>query len=99
MSGGSYNYLCYKDAQDIVDYQTDLADMQARLSGLDYAQVAAKDTQAVLDEIRVLFDSIEVKIKALQPIWRAVEWWDSNDSGEDAVKAAIANYKESELTS
>jgi hypothetical protein len=29
----------------------------------------------------------------LADVWKAVEWWDSCDSGEDAVEEALKKYR------
>jgi hypothetical protein len=95
MSGGSYEYLCFKDGEDLFGDQVD-RNMQAmadRLAGLGYAQDAAQETQWLLLEIRASANRIQTAKNRLEKIWRAVEWWDSCDSSEDGVKNALAAYR------
>lgn len=93
MSGGSYNYLCYQDADALLNRDGDLQEMADRLAGLGYANDAAKETQSLLLEIRRCKNRIQSVAERLEPVWHAIEWWDSNDWGEDQVKAAIAKYR------
>lgn len=96
MSGGSYDYLCYKEADDIINSTNELQQMADRLAGLGYADDAAKETQQLLLTIRQYKNRINSSIQRLQGVWHAIEWWDSCDSGEDGVKDALKNYRENE---
>lgn len=95
MSGGSYNYLCTKDAGDLVGYQGegDLVHMAERLAGLGYAEDAAKDAYDLLAMVRTQRARIDAALKRLYEVFYAVEWWDSADRSEDDVKEALAKYR------
>ncbi len=94
MSGGSYNYLySVLDLEDLQSQQGDLADMAERLAGLGYAQDAARETEELLLLFRQWQTRAAVRITRLRDLWKAVEWWDSHDSREDEVKAALAAYR------
>lgn len=94
MSGGSYNYLfrC-TDLDELACRQFDLRDMADRLAGLGYAQDAAAETEELLLLLRQWQVRLEVRIRRLEGVWKAVEWWDSCDSGEDGLKQALAKYR------
>lgn len=97
MSGGSYDYLCHKDADELINSshcQSTIDAMASRLSGLGYAQDAANETEELLLIVRQVQTRLNVRIDRLRGIWRAVEWWDSADSGEDSVKEALQHYRE-----
>ena len=96
MSGGSYDYLCFKDAPELCDghYQSILESMSQRLAGLGYAEDAARETEELLLIIRQSMVRIQVRAQRLSEVWRAVEWWDSCDSGEDGLKESLARYRE-----
>lgn len=97
MSGGSYNYLYHTwDLSDLVQKKQDLADMFDRLAGLGYAQDAAKETYALLVQLRQFEIQTMVHVERLQELWKAIEWWDSADWGEDSVKNALAEYRKLE---
>ncbi len=93
MSGGSYDYLCHKDAAEMLAMEEQLQRMADRLAGLGYASDAAKETQGLLLEIRQAKNRIETRADRLNGIWRAIEWWDSHDSSEDDVKQALEEYR------
>lgn len=109
MSGGSYNYVSLKDAADLIENPNldDTLDwMHDRLSHLGYADAAAADTLefrqrlgAVREFIPTLTDNNLIpQFYALQKVWRAVEWWDSNDGSEEQVREALANYPQERAT-
>lgn len=93
MSGGSYDYLCFKAVEQISDEQ--LQRMADRLAGLAYAIDAAAETENLLLTIRQYQNRLSVMTERLRGVWQAIEWWDSNDWGEDAVKNAIEKYRRS----
>lgn len=93
MSGGSYNYLCHADAEELMNKTCDIQDMADRLAGLGYAQDAAAETMALLLTVRQYENRINAMCERLSDIWRAVEWWDSMDSEEDTVKVALEGYR------
>lgn len=93
MSGGSYDYLCYKDAADLFIYENQLQSMSDRLARLGYAEDAAKETEEVILILRQFQNRLNARLERLSPVWRAVEWWDSCDSSEDGVKMALKEYR------
>ncbi len=93
MSGGSYNYLCFKEIDELINMQSDLQDMSDRLAGLGYATDAARETQELIQIIRQSINRMEPIKKRLYGIWHAVEWWDSCDSGEDDLKSELKRYR------
>lgn len=95
MSGGSYNYL-YASADDpeaLVEHVSDIKAMAERLAGLPYARDAATETERILALIERLHMQVKVRSEALEDVWHAVEWWDSGDYSEDAVRKALAKYR------
>lgn len=94
MSGGSYNYLCQVyDLDDLMKHEADLQAMAERLAGLGYAEDAARETEELLVMLRQWRTRAEVRTKRLREVWKAVEWWDSCDWSERAVREAIAEYR------
>lgn len=93
MSGGSYDYLCFKDSDVLMNMQPKIQEMVDRLAGLGYAKDAAKETEDLLLTIRQYEVRIDVMKERLYEVWRSVEWWDSCDSGEDEVKKALKDYR------
>lgn len=92
MSGGSFNYLCNRDADDIDEALGDLEAMRDRLVALGYDD-AARET----DELRLIVRLHQVRRKTIldrmRAVWRAVEWFDSGDSGPNVVREALTKYR------
>jgi hypothetical protein len=92
MSGGSYDYLCYKDPGDLINYIETLESMANRLQTLKCEDGAAE----TYDLIRIIKQSdmrISTIQKRLSDLWHAVEWFDSCDFGEEDVMEAINKYR------
>lgn len=99
MSGGSYEYICNRDSRELAEsYGDPLTNMLERLLGLGYANDAATETQGVIDdlaELRALMARIDRRMRPIQTVWREMEWWDSNDSGEDAFRRVLEEWRQS----
>lgn len=93
MSGGSHNYLCFAD--NLWDREEDLRHMADRLIELGYAEEAANETIATLFDLQMAKASLNEQISRLHKVWKAVEWMDSGDSGEDQLKAVLKEYDKS----
>jgi len=80
VSGGSYDYLCFKE---FLQYEEQLERMANRLADLGYAG-ASDETYRVLSVLR------EVDRNAkLHDAWMAIEWLDSNDNGIEQTHTAL----------
>lgn len=88
MSGGSYNYL-YAWTEDLQTRRSDLEDMARRLEGLAWAGPAAAETRRILR----LLNEAEAAAQTLSDAWRAIEWWDSCDWGEDKARRDVEPYR------
>lgn len=93
MSGGSYEYLCFKDSRDILDAEEQLQQMADRLAKLGYASDAAKETEDTLLLIRQFRNRLDARIERLSGVWKGIEWWDSGDRGEEEFKRDLAEYR------
>jgi hypothetical protein len=94
VSGGSYDYLCWANELDrLLEKQHHLAEMADRLAELGYADDAAFETTDLLLTLRQWQVRARTHVKRLEGVWKAVEWWDSADWGEEQVKEALAKYR------
>jgi hypothetical protein len=93
MSGGSYRYICWDEVDQLIQKTTEIQQMADRLSRLGYAKDAARETYELLLIIRQFETRVDVIKDRLSGVWKAVEWWDSMDSNEDAVKEALSKYR------
>lgn len=94
MSGGSFNYLCHVYGVDeLMNKRCDLRDMADSLAALGYAKDAAVETTALLSRLNQIDVQVEVAVNRLRPVWKALEWWHSCDSGEEQFRSALAKYR------
>lgn len=92
MSGGSYNYLCCQDSDQIFSRWNDLRDMAARLDTV--CPEAAAETRLFSEGKGTLLEAVETHLERLKPLWKAVEWRDSSDWGDDQLADAVREYRE-----
>lgn len=93
MSGGSYDYLCHKDPEELLVMDRQLQEMADRLAGLGYAQDAALETQELILNLRQFRNRIEASSRRLCNVWRAVEWCDSGDTSEESIRLELQTYR------
>jgi hypothetical protein len=93
MSGGKYNYLCYKEHYDIHEAKEELKQMRDRLVELGFTD-AAGETESVLLMLQSFEVRLQTRIDRLRDVWSSVEWMDSGDSGIEEIKDAVEKYRE-----
>jgi len=95
MSGGSFGYLCYKEADELFSSgpRRELASMIEALSEIPNAEDAARETAELEALLKRTLFRVEAMQKRLSPVWRAVEWWHSCDWGPDQVQEALDAYR------
>jgi hypothetical protein len=92
MSGGSYDYLCFKEAHELLAHEGPIGRMADRLAKMGAAD-AARETEDLLLTLRQFQNRIQTRLDRLCPIWKAVEWVDSGDWGPDSIAEALADYR------
>lgn len=97
MSGGSHNYICHCEAQELIGREEDLREMSDDLAALGYCKDAAAETEEILILVRQFENRINTRLERLSPVWRALEWWHSGDIGEDSFKEAIEKFREHDV--
>lgn len=95
MSGGSYNYLCYKSDEELFGYGVDetLDQMVNDLAQLGYADDVAREATELLMTIRAARLRVNVIHERLSPVFRAREWWMSGDRSEEEFKKTLEEYR------
>jgi hypothetical protein len=90
VSGGSYGYLCFAvgDASELASKGVELARMEARLREAGYRH-AARQTRAVLD----LLAAAEHAAGPLEDVWKAVEWRDSGEWGDEQMVHTCGKFE------
>ena len=92
MSGGSFDYLCFKEFDELITNKDLIKEMATRLIELGYTD-AAKETLQIKYIIEQAQVRVETHIDRLKELWKAVEWLDSGDSEIEQVKKAYKNYQ------
>lgn len=101
MSGGSFNYLCNRETEDLLDLGGDeLLAMRAELAErpdgalavamIDSLVATLSSLRADREAFRQRCADVDVSRRELNAVFHAVEWWRSADWGEDRVIAALA---------
>ena len=75
-----------------------LQDMVDRLNSAGFKDVA-KDTQRLVEYIKLASIRIETLFETLSPVFKAVEWFDSGDWGEETLNNEILKYRNARLDS
>jgi hypothetical protein len=97
MSGGSFNYICFKETIDeLSGYDEDIIAMSNALHALGYAWPAV-ETERILaiieranEEVRMILED-----KKLAQLWKAVEWYHSGDWEREVVSRAFTDFVKS----
>jgi len=100
MSGGSFDCLYMKEADDWVGQQ---CTKEAEEMITAFIEEGAEDAAKELRVILAIADNARVRIEALvgknRELWRAMEWWKSNDRSKKTFTKALAKWRgEPEMT-
>jgi hypothetical protein len=108
MSGGSFNYLCHREADELLVRQQDIRDMVDFLNQMIYsarktgkapetwllqAEKAKRETLELLLFIEQVEKRLNGYLDRLSPVWKAIEWWQSGDWSKDQFEEALKEYE------
>lgn len=98
MSGGSWSYLYSKEIDELMQYSNIelLEEMADYLNQNGYKDVA-KDTRRLVEYIKSAKIRVETLFETLSPVFKAVEWFDSGDWGEETLNNEILKYRNARL--
>ena len=82
MSGGSFDYICYAEADTLLQKYHVLENMRDWLIYKNKID-AAKEIDRFYQDVIMFRRMLEFRLERLQKVMHAAEWWCSNDSGED----------------
>lgn len=94
MSGGSLNYLCYKEINDLFTWNSvlDMETVEHLLIQKGYIDIA-RDVRRLIEYIKTAENRVGVLFENLKDVFHAVEWYESADIGEDSLQKALEKYR------
>lgn len=92
MSGGSLNYLCYKEPCQLFEYVEDMERVEATLLAKGYKDIA-QDVRRLIEYVRSAENRIGVLKDQLTDVFHAVEWYISADYGDASLVATLEKYR------
>ena len=92
MSGGSLNYLCYKEPTDLFYYTDEIERAEDYLLRNGYKDIA-QDVRRLLEYIYSARNRIGVLSQNLNPVFHAIEWNLSGDYGDDTLREVLESYR------
>lgn len=95
MSGGSLNYLCYKQPEELFHYIDEMEKVETELIKQGAVDIA-KDVRRLIEYIKTAEIRIGVLSERLNGVFHAVEWWESGDIGDVSLAKALENYRRGE---
>ncbi|ALO79583.1 hypothetical protein HOBO_176 [Bacillus phage Hobo] len=94
MSGGSFNYLCYKQTYELFD-EENLIELENMATSL--IELGHKDAAQELLNMKYTIEQSLVRVKTMKgrlyDVMHAVEWYVSGDRGKEAVAEAVKEYR------
>lgn len=95
MSGGAFDYLCYRETDELFNHIADLESMKQSLICYGYEDIA-KDTQRLIEYIKSAKVTVETLKDMLEPVFHAVEWYESGDYSKDRMVEELEKYRKKE---
>ena len=92
MSGGSLNYLCYKEPHQLFDYVGEMEAAEEFLIKKGDLDIA-KDVRRLIEYIRSAENRVSVLSEQLNDVFHAVEWRLSADYGDKSLQEALDRYR------
>ena len=94
MSGGSFQYLCYKEeADEIIRFKNEIKNM-ANYMREDGKLDASDEMEKLYLDVEMFARMIELRAKRLSDVMHAYEWWSSGDIGEEEFDEAWKTFLE-----
>lgn len=93
MSGGSFNYLCFQDANEIISSLTDLRGIAELLQQVAPTSKATLKTVHIVDLIEHVLMVIDGHKILREDVWHDVEWWQDCDISRERLIKTIEEYE------
>lgn len=94
MSGGSLNYLCYTETNELFEWGKvlDMEKAEHLLIQKGYIDIA-RDVRRLIEYIKTAENRVGILFENLKDVFHAVEWYESCDIGEDSLQKALEKYR------
>jgi hypothetical protein len=92
MSGGSHNYLCYAEVEDLLNRVNDMEEMEQFLIKKGYTDIA-EDVRRLIEYCKSAQVRISVLFEQLEKVFHDIEWYCSADIGEDTLNETLEKYR------
>ena len=92
MSGGSFDYLCFKDVSELFQRVGQVESMAKAIGEYPDGEAASIDAHEVVAIMKTALRRLEARRRRLEPVWMAVEWHHSCDYGPERVAEALRVY-------
>lgn len=92
MSGGSLNYLCYCQTNELFNRIGDLEEAEEYLLKCGYKDIA-RDVRRLIEYLLSAENRISTLFEQLSEVLHAIEWHMSADYGEDTAKKVLEQYR------
>lgn len=95
MSGGSHNYLCYTETNDLLlgSKIEDMKRMEQYLLKIGYVDIA-KDVRRLIEYCLSAENRIGVLFEQLEKVFHDIEWNHSGDIGDARLIETLEKYRE-----
>lgn len=93
MSGGSLNYLCYKEPVELFNHLDDLEQVEQQLLAIGYKDIA-QDVRRLMEYIKSAENRIGVLAEQLENVFHAVEWYIDADYSKNTLIEALEEYRD-----
>lgn len=94
MSGGAFNYVCFRETIELIERKSELYEIIDSLVQYGYEDLA-EDVKELIQRINKLkekVNDVERYRETLEPILKAVEWYESGDYGKDTMIKVFEEY-------
>lgn len=95
MSGGSLNYLFCKEPSELCYHLEELEEAERELLKQGYKDIA-QDVRRLIEYIQTAENRIGVLAHQLRDVFKAVEWWQCGDYGDETFKRVLEKYRKGE---
>ena len=92
MSGGSFNYLCWADVDELFYKIHEMEQIEQILIEMDYTDIA-QDVRRLIEYCKSSRIRISTLFEQLEDVFHDIEWERSADIGKDRLIKTLERYR------